>query len=66
MWLVSALTGYAIPRTSTIGIQGCILFPNPLCTMTKLLEVALLPILLLAVLALILWDVARGKRLECQ
>lgn len=34
--------------------------------MTKLLEVALLPILLLAVLALILWDVARGKRLECQ
>ncbi len=32
--------------------------------MTKLLEAALLPILLVAVLAMMLWDVARGKRLE--
>lgn len=32
--------------------------------MTKLLEAALLPILLLAVLAMILWDVARGKKLD--
>lgn len=41
-----------------------LLHSNPLCTMTRLLEVALLPILLLAVLAMMLWDVVRGKNLE--
>ncbi len=34
--------------------------------MIKLLELALLPVLLIVVLAVMLWDVARGKKLDCR
>lgn len=34
--------------------------------MIKLLELALLPVLLIALLVMMAWDVARGKKLDCR